>query len=579
MESINSSANLNFENTKQQEHMQMFVEIDGYLGNNRNINISDALLLATHLNNNNSNNITTINNKNSKKLNKKRKVTAKNETKQAKSEKAHFFNENLFTTNTYFKRDFASTSNLAKNSLFFDTSTNSFGFTASESSQRRLLRMTKKLEELNLNSSLFMASSSSWTSLHKSNSFLYLDNKFHNNDTTQHAKLAFYNQLLSNKGGRKDNFNYQKLSSDFSHVSEKNKSYMHLKELLGYPDSFKQSSEASYDSEPDEANTQRRGKNDSKSHRQDNSDKRRHISIKHFASVESKYKSTPENLNNLGKPASFLNVRPSNLNGNQKNLFKIEESYKDSSNSIYAKLDSDAKNDNVKRTHEPKIKSKKNSFRHLQQYKKSNSKGELNMTTDNKNADIFLHPDKLDSERLKIKNSFPNLFSNKKKPLMPSDFMENSGLFSMGSNNSLANPKKRTPLNIANFDKMSLMSKYNLNHSVEEAFKFTKLLENRSEKSSTDAFRLKFENCSNKNDLDGTLDEAGKESTSLDYEEIPSEINNNKVPINTHANEKTFRVNFFPSIVPPPPSVETSLSTANNNNFKSQAFLNFKNFE
>ena len=547
----------------------------------------ETLILAKHFNANNNNNNNKPLKKTSSKTNKKRKVSSKElktQKDEKKSTKVHYFDEKLFTPKTYFQRNFASTSNLSKSSLFFDSSTNSFKFAASESSQKRLLRMTKKLEELNLNSSLFMASSSSWTSLHKSNSFLYLDNKFQNNDTTQHAKLAFYNQLLSNKG-RKDNFNYQKLSSDFSHVAEKNKSYTHLKELLGYPDSFKQSSEASYDSEPDEA-TQRR-KNES-SKQEDSGKVNRHISIKHFASVENKYKSTPENLNNLGKQASFLSIRPSNLNNNQKNLFKIEESYKDSSSSIYSKVGDEEKHNMttaiVKKPFEPKIKSKKNSFRLLQQPKKFNLKDEPNRKQDIKTTDILSNSEKLDSERQKMKNSFPNLFSNKKKSLVPSEFHENSGIFSMASNSSnasLTNAKKRPPINIANFENMSLMSKYNLNLKFEEAFKFTKLLENRTEKSGMEAFRLKFENLSNKNDPDSimsTHDELGKAST-LDYEEIPNEINNNKVPINTQTREKIHRVNFFPSIVPPPPSVETSLSTANNNNFKSQALLNFKNLE
>ena len=322
--------NLKLKNTQLENSQPMFVELDE-VRSKRNINMSDDYdtLAKSSVN---KNKILKIN---KPKNNEHQQQQYQNQQQKQQqppppTKQKHTFLTPLpplLTTNnstrsdfnakkTYFYRD-----NLVqcRHSAIISNSTYLLEpFRFGELNPKRVAKMSKKLDELNMNSSLFVASTSSWTSLHRANSLCYLDNKFQNNHNTQHAKLAFYNHLLSKKDHVNNNYNHINNSSDFGQNADKNKSYLQLKELLGSVDSYKQSSE-SYDSDPDEQTTR---KKDATKKKKPEDKLKRHISIKHFAAVENKYKSTPDNLNNMG-------LQPLQIMGNsQKHLFKIEETHK-----------------------------------------------------------------------------------------------------------------------------------------------------------------------------------------------------------------------------------------------------------
>ena len=249
-----------------------------------------------------------------------------------------------------------------------------------------------------------------------------------------------------------------------------------------------------------------------------------------------------------------------------------------------------------KPVNEPSSKSKKNSFKLLQS-KKNTFRNDFTTADNNSGPVGFLSSmdtknssrkasDYIDMDKFKAKSTFPTLFSNKKKKLNNlTDWHENSGYFSIAGTATSTTSKKRTPLNIANFESMSLMSKYNLNVKLEDAFKFTKLLENRTEKSSLDEIRLKFENFSTRkgeseslvlNDFQD-LNIASSKHVSNNADKVnTSNTNSNNNPTTNETTQKE-KTNFFPSLVPPPPpSVETSLSTNLNNTMKAHTVYNFK---
>jgi hypothetical protein len=117
----------------------------------------------------------------------------------------------------------------------------------------------------------------------------------------------------------------------------------------------------------------------------------------------------------------------------------------------------------------------------------------------------------VDNKNLTINNqysSLPKLYFKYNQNFNKSN-ESNTDLSSTTSsyiNNRIMNPsrnKLESSITFPNFNSKTLLGKFNFNLKIEEAFKYTKLLNDRTQQSSLDTIKLKFPNLNknfNKND-------------------------------------------------------------------------------
>lgn len=472
-------------------------------------------------------------------------------------------------------------------------------------------KMNKKLEELNLNSSVFMNSSSNWNNFQKSSSFTYLDNKFqtvkknpkYDSDSQyslQHAKLSFYNHLLANKENINNLLNNYKLveypKADTNHnLNKASRNYLSINDSLGSANNLALSEnyDSSDETTPNEASQSKNAaKAKTKANNQQNELRlKRHISIKHFANVEKQYQSPSDNNFNANKPNKASPMYAFPFRANLQPLNRTEEPVKDlgklsaSINFLTKFMEEKPKKPTpLIKNFNNKLKSKKNLMNEI---KTMESHLETQLTDssylDFSQAHKIEHSNRsLELEKIKMKNShliknnndiqgvltqstmntFPNLFSKSSKPIV---------------NNPSPN-RKRAPLNIINFDNMSVLNKYNLNLKIEEAFKYTKLLQDRNEKSSLKGIKLKFDNVYDKDDYNGIdlaekLKDTNSSNKSNDLDSLHSQSllskkffsSENNISTKSSKEVKIKPNNFvFPNIAETG-SVYATTTTSNNN--------------